>query len=231
MINPVQAAVATSLGLLTLALGFLAYRGYIRYVHAKVHVQLMWASGLALAAGAMAIETVVYVGFVDSLLLQAYVFLSAALVGILSLGATRALRSPRFESVYRAYTLAACGLVGVASFSIPVPTTTVVGGVISGNPPFLLLLFSIFVTGPATVVLLYSAVVALRKSRKWQTLLVIAGALVLGAGGTLYIASFPVALYYAEFVGIVLLFFGIISLQRFAASVAAPVPLGRSYSQ
>jgi hypothetical protein len=57
----------------------------------------------------------------------------------------------------------------------------------------------------------------------------IGGALILGAGGTLYIASFPVALYYAEFLGIILLFFGLISLPQ-VASNATPVSAGHTAS-
>ncbi len=223
-----QMAIGVSLGLLTLALAFLSVRGFLQYAERRVRMQLMWASGLALSAGAMAVETIIYAGIVDMLLLQAYVFLSAALVGVLSLGATKVLRSPRIERVYEIYTLACIALVGIAAFSVRVPTSIVQAGVITGNPPLLLILISTLVTGPATVVLLASAAVSLRRSRKWQTLLMIAGALVLGAGGTLYIASFPVALYYAEFIGIVLLFLGLVSLQKLAAATSAGEHAGSS---
>lgn len=40
------------------------------------------------------------------------------------------------------------------------------------------------------------------------------GASILVAGGALYIASFPVALYHAEFIGIVLIFVGLVSLPQ-----------------
>lgn len=216
-----QTAIGLSLGLLTLALVYLSARGFLQFLERRVTVQAMWASGMALSSAAMAVETMVYAGVLDMRLLQAYVFLSAALVGVLSLGATRVLRSPRLEQGYRYYTLAAIAVVGVACSTVRVPTSIVQGGVISGNPPLLLILLSTLVTGPATVVLLGSAVVALRRSHKWQNLLMIGGALVLGAGGTLYIASFPVALYYAEFVGIVLLFLGLVSLQKLATATSA----------
>lgn len=216
-------AIATSLVLLSLLLAVLTARGLARYLVSRMWTQLMWALGLGLATAAMAVEAVVYLGVVNETLLQAYVFFSAAIVGVLSLGATRVLRRPRVEWAYSAYTWAATAVVAVASFVVPVPTAIVSDGIISGNPPFLLLLLSTFVTGPATVVLLASSVVALRRSRKWQTLLMIAGALVLGAGGTLYIASFPVALYYAEFVGIIVLFLGLISLPQ-TAPVPTPAP-------
>jgi hypothetical protein len=103
------------------------------------------------------------------------------------------------------------------------------GGIITGNPPVLLLVLSSLVTGPATVVLLTASYLALRRSWRWQTLLMIAGAVILGAGGTLYIASFPVALYYAEFLGIILLFLGLMSLPQ-TSSHATPVSSGHTSS-
>jgi hypothetical protein len=213
--------IAVSLLALTVLLVVLAARAVARFFETKSRPQLMWGGGLALAAAAMAVESVVYFGIVTSPILQTYVFLSAAIVGVLSLGATRVLRSPRIERAYTGYILAASGLVAVACAMTPLPTAMVTGGIIAGNPPLLLILLSSLVTFPATVVLLTATVVSLRRSRRWQTLLMAAGAIILGAGGTLYIASFPIALYYAEFLGILLLFFGLVSLQ---SSTPAPSP-------
>jgi hypothetical protein len=216
--------IAVSLALLTAALGFLAGRAFVRGYRAKALVQIWWAGGLAMAGGAMAVETVVYLGLVDQPLLQSYVFLSAALVGVLSIGACRVLRRPRLERGYTGYILATCAVLGVASFLTPLSSGMVTQGIITGNPPLLILILSTFVTGPATIVLLTSAASSLRRSRDWRTLLMVAGALVLGAGGTLYIASFPVALYYAEFLGILLLFVGLLSLKPSGTSAPAPAP-------
>lgn len=220
--NPVADGVAVSLIVLTVILGVLTVRGLVKFRRTRSMVQLAWASGLALAAAAMAVEAVVYLGFVDEPLLRAYVFLSAAIVGVLSLGATRVLRSRLLERAYASYTIVTLGVVALASFLTPLPTAGMVtDGVITGNPPVLLLILSTVVTVPATVVLIVSAVVSLRRTWRWPTLLMVAGAFVLGAGGTLYIASFPVALYYAEFIGIVLLFFGLISLPKVESTASA----------
>ena len=174
--------------------------------------------GLALGAAATAIEFVVYLGVVTTPLLQGYVYLSAAIVGVLSLGSTRVLRSARFENAYTTYVLATCAAVGALSFTTPLPSSMVSAGVVSGNPPLLLIVLSSLVTGPATVVLLGAVVVSLRKTWRWQTMMMGIGASVLAAGGALYIASFPVALYYAEFIGIVLIFFGLVSLPQVTAT-------------
>jgi hypothetical protein len=206
------AGIAVSLALLCAALVVLALRGVAQYLHGGPRTQLMWGSGLALGAVAMGIETVIYLGVLDSILLQAYVLVSAAIVGVLSLGSTKVFRNARFENAYIGFVVASCALLGVFSFLTPLSSSMVSGGVISADPPLLLLILSSVVTGPATVVLIGAAVLSLRRTWKWQTLTLVAGAFVLGAGGTLYIASFPVVLYYAEFIGIGLLFTGIVSL-------------------
>ncbi len=216
--------IAVSLVALTILLVILAVRAILRYFETRSRPQIMWGGGLALAAAAMAVESVVYFGVVTSPILQTYVFLSAAIVGILSLGATRVLRSPRLENIYTAYTLAACAVVAAACAVTTLPTSMVSSGIITGNPPLTLIILSSLVTVPATVVLLTATFLSLRRSHRWQTLLMAAGALILGAGGTLYIASFPIALYYAEFAGILLLFLGLVSLQSSNAAASAPAP-------
>jgi hypothetical protein len=206
--------ITLSLGLLTATLGALSVRGLLRFVRERGRAQLMWGIGLGLAAVATAVELVVFAGVVSTPLLQAYVFFSAAIVGFLSLGSTRALRSRRFELGYTTYILAASALVAVLSFTTPLSTSMVSDGVVSGNPPLLLILVSSFVTVPATVVLLAAVVLALRNAWQWRTVMMGVGACVLAAGGALYIASFPVALYYSEFIGIVLIFLGLVTLPQ-----------------
>jgi hypothetical protein len=216
-----QVGIAGSLVGLTVLLVILCVRGFLEYARKRLRTQLMWASGLACAAGAMAVEAVVYLGYVSSPILEVYVFLSAAIVGILSLGATRILQRPRVEHGYTLYIVGTTALVGVASLLTPLSGSSMVtAGIITGDPPLTLLLFSSLVTGPATVVLLAASYLSLRRSWRWQTLLMIAGAVILGAGGTLYIASFPVALYYAEFLGIILLFLGLVSMPQASATAA-----------
>ena len=222
--DAVSVGIAGSLWALTVALAFLSVRGFLRFLEHRQLVQLSWAGGLGLSAAAMAIEAIVYLGVVNEPILQTYVFLTAALVGVLSIGATRVLRRPSFERAYAVYALAGCFALGIFCFLTPVSSAIVTGGIITGNPPLLLLIVSTFVTGPATVVLLGATVSSLRRSWNWRTLLMAAGALVLGAGGTLYIASFPVALYYAEFIGIVLLFVGLISLRASPSPAVNPRP-------
>jgi hypothetical protein len=228
-VNSESYAIFISLVSLSTLLFVLSVRGLLRFFETRSRSQLMWGLGLALATAAMAVESVVYLGLVTPPILQAYVFFSAAIVGVLSLGATRILRRPRVEGFYTAYIAVTSLGVAVASFLTPLSSSMVTNGIITGDPPVFLIVLSSLVTVPATVVLLTATALSLRRSWRWQTLLMAAGAIILGAGGALYIASFPIALYYAEFIGILLLFLGLVSLPQAApGSSVAPSPHGAS---
>jgi hypothetical protein len=223
-----HAGIALSLALLSLVLSGLAVQGLARAARDRSRHQLMFGIGLSFGTAALLIELAAYVGLVTGWLLQSYVFLSAAIVGVLSLGSARAFRPGRFEGIYTAYIAAVGAAVGWWSFTTPLSATMVQHGVIVGNPPLVLLLLSSLMTVPATVVLVVAAVLHLRRSFRPQGLLMISGASVLGAGGFLYIASFPVMLYYAEFVGILMLFLGLTDLSRLGLARPAASPSERS---
>ena len=225
--QPDQLAIAGSLAGLGAALAVLAVRGFYRAYTSRKLAQAMWGAGMALGAAAMAIEFLAYLGIVTEALLQSYVFLSAGIVGVLSLGAAGALHRPRLARAYAGFESSAIAVTAVASFLTPLPLSMVVGGIIVGNPPASLLILSSIVTVPATVVLLGTAVVSLRRAFRWSHVTMLAGACVLGAGGAFYIASFPVMLYYAEFVGIVMLFVGLVNLSRLGVTAPSATGLAR----
>lgn len=220
--------ISLSLGFLTVVLTVLAMRGFVRFYRTRRHSQLGWGVGLGFGAIATAIELSAYVGVVSTVMLQAYVFFSAAIVGTLSLGSLRGFRRPRLRYLYLGYIVATSAVVAAFCFTTPVSPSMVQAGVISGNPPAFLLVLSSLITVPATIVLLGFAVVSLRRSFHWKGVLMIAGASVLAAGGAFYIASFPVALYYAEFLGILLLFIGLTDFSRWLAPAGAPSPADRA---
>jgi hypothetical protein len=221
-VNAEDWGIAASLAVLTVVLTILAARGFVRFIQTRKHSQLGWGVGLGFGAVATGIELAAYLGAVSTLMLQAYVFFSAAIVGTLSLGSMRGFRRPIYRYLYTGYIIATSAVVGLFCFTTPVSASMVQEGVISGNPPAFLLILSSLITVPATIVLLGFAVVSLRRKFHWKGFLMIAGASVLAAGGAFYIASFPVALYYAEFVGIVLLFIGLTDFSRWIN--ATPVP-------
>ena len=219
--GPENLAIGASLAVLTALLVVLFVRDLLAFARTRSYSKLGWGLGLALAAAALGVETVVYLGWEPLVLLRAYYFFSAAIVGVLSLGALRVVRTRVLRLAYTAYATATTVLVGGASFLLPLPTGLVHDGIITGTPGLWLVVLSSLVTVPATAVLLVASAVALRRSRSWPTILLVSGALILGAGGTLDLASFPVALYYAEFSGIVLLFFGVVNLPTVSSSASA----------
>jgi hypothetical protein len=223
-VDALRWGIALSLAVLSVVLGLLSARGFVRFVRNHDRHQVMWAVGLSFGTAATSLELIAYLGVVTTSLLQAYVFFSAAIVGVLSLGALRAFHRVFWNRTYIGYIAATLAVVAFFTLKTPMPASMVQGGVISGNPPLLLLVLSSLVTVPATIVLLAACVMSLRKSFRMKGLMMMAGACVLGAGGAFYIASFPVILYYAEFIGIVLLFFGLVDLSRW--SLLAPATAG-----
>ncbi len=67
---------------------------------------------------------------------------------------------------------------------------------------------SSFVSFPAAFFIILIAALSYKKSRNIKLLSIIAGVIVVSIAGTLYIAAIPVFLYYAEFIGILLLWIG-----------------------
>jgi len=223
-------AITISLTLLTVVLAFLTIRGFRSWVYHPDGHRLAWPVGLSFATAATTIEVLAYIGTVDSVMLEAYVFFSAAIVGVLALGALRAFSSPRWIRGYLVFTIAGLGALAVTCFSTPLPSSMVQAGVISGDPTTLLLALSILITVPATVVLLWASVISLRRRFRWQGMMILTGAITLGTGGFLYIASFPVILYYAEFIGIFLLFLGLVDLSGLFASAPRDAHVGQQRS-
>ena len=87
-----SAGIAISLALLRLILGYLSIRGMYRAFGERSRHQLWFGLGLSCGTAALLVELLAYVGIVNSGLLQAYVFLSAAIVGVLSLGSAKSFR-------------------------------------------------------------------------------------------------------------------------------------------
>jgi hypothetical protein len=208
----------TALGGALTAIVFRRWRGSQR------RADFYWGLGLALVTLTLAQETVVYAGEVSDLFLRSYFFFVALLVGILSLGSAELALRPGIRRVYWAYLGVATLVMGYLTLVTPVPVGVVHHGVITGNPDLIVVLSSSVITFPAAVLMAGSALLGAIRGRRWNLLYIALGILVISAAGGLYIVSFPVTLYYAEFVGVVLLFLGFI---RLSAPSPQPVTGGR----
>jgi len=206
----IVAPLAGSLALVVLAALTLLLAGVEarRYRERGLRAHLFWSAGLALVVVTILFEAVFYFGVWSEPLAQSYLFLVAVLVGLLSLGSAELLLPERARPIYAAYVVATSALVGYLSFTQSVSPTILSDGVFTGNPTLAVILASSLVTVPAAAVMVVGSLKSAFKLKLWRLLYVTAGILVISAAGTLYIVSVPITLYFAEFVGVLLLFVG-----------------------
>ncbi len=186
-----------------------------------------WAVGLALVVVTLLEEAVFYGGLASVPYLRAYLFLVAVLVGALSLGSVQFWTRPLYRRAYAGYVVAVSGATGIACAFAPVSLSTIVGGVVTGALPLSIVLTSSLVTFPAAVVMVVGSLRDAVRTRVWRRLYVASGVIVISIAGGLYIAAFPISLYFAEFAGVVLLFLGFgVAPRRSAATLGRPAPAG-----
>jgi len=217
-------AVATSLGVLSAVAFFLALLVFLRYYRERQACHLYWSVGLFLVFVTLAEEVPLYLGVWSEPLIQSYLILVAVLVGILSLGSAELALSGRWRTLWFGYIGLMSAAVAVCGVIISVPSSVVVDGVVSGLPPPVIEVLSSLVTFPAAALLFVSSLYGAIRRRRPNLLYIALGTAVISAAGALYIASVPATLYYAEFVGVVLLFFGFVKIPRLVAPSPQPGP-------
>lgn len=193
------------LGLLAALLGVMEWRRYTRQ-GARAH--LYWSVGLGLVFVTLLEEAAFYAGYWSSALLGSYFFLVALLVGILSWGSSENGLPQKWRPIYMGYTLAVTAVVGVFCLLNPVSGSVLSQGVVTGNPSLGIILSSTALTVPAATLMAGLALLGVYRSHVWRLGFIAAGILVISAAGGLYIVSIPVTLYYAEFIGVFLLYVG-----------------------
>jgi len=170
--------------------------------------------GLFLVFVTLAQEVPLYVGIWSEPLIQSYLILVAVLVGVLSLGSAELSLPGRWRTLWFGYMGAMSVALVVCGLIVSVPSSVVVDGVVSGQLPPVIEVVSSLITFPAAALLFVSSLYGAIRQRRLNLLYIAAGTAVISAAGALYIASFPAALYYAEFVGVVLLFLGFVKIPR-----------------
>jgi len=196
-----------------------------KYRSGRSLAHLFWGVGIVLVGLTLAEEAGLYFGLWSQLLIRSYFVLVALLVGILSLGSAEISLSGRWRSAWFAYV----GLGGVASIVVGAITTVspsvLRAGVVWGSPPLALVLASTVLTVPSALLLIVSSAYGAVRQHRPRLLYVTVGTAVIALSGSLYIVSFPVALYYAEFLGVLLLFLGFVHIlgptHRTAVAAAA----------
>ena len=190
-------------------LSLLVLRRYVKGRHAS---HLYWGIGLLLVGVTMAQELVFYLGVWSEPFAQAYLVLVAVLVGILSLGSAELLLHGVWRRIWFGYVgLAAVAMVAVGVL-VRTPSSIVVDGVVTGLPPPAITAVSLLVTVPSSILLIVASLYGAFWKQRYHLLFVAVGTGVFAAAGALFLVSFPLSLYYAEFAGAVLLFLGFVRL-------------------
>lgn len=196
------AGVAVLLGALLIA----------RFLRDRRRAFLFWGAGILLTSLTLVEEAALYLGVWSELLIQSYLVLVAVLVGLLSLGSAELSLHGFARSAWTVYVGASSALLAGAAAVYPSSTAILADGVVTGLPPTPVLALSMLVTIPAALLLIVTSFYGAVWQHRYHLLFVTAGAIVLSASGGLYVAAFPLSLYYAEFAGVLLLFLGFVRL-------------------
>lgn len=206
--DPLRTVILISIGVLGLLAALLGVMEWRRYTRQGARSHLYWSIGLMLVFFTLIEEAIFYSGYWTSALLSSYFFLVALLVGILSFGSAENGLPAKWRGVYMGYTFAAMAVVAFFCAINPVSGSVLSQGVVTGNPSLGIILSSTALTVPAATLMAGLALLGVYRSHVFRLAYIAAGILVISAAGGLYIVSIPITLYYAEFVGVFLLYVG-----------------------
>ncbi|BCS91104.1 MAG: putative membrane protein [Candidatus Micrarchaeota archaeon] len=194
------------ISLLSLALAIVIT---VRYIKFRSKSLFFWSLGLW-AFTASAFEEVIFaLGLYSELLIDIYLFLVAMVVELLAMGSINLIRSNRSIRLYYIYSIIADMLL-FYSLYISKVGNIIENYIVYGSLPLSVVITSSIITFPAAVIIAAIAALSYKRDHNKKLLSIIAGVIVVSIAGTLYIAQFPAFLYYAEFIGILLLWIGFI---------------------
>lgn len=180
-----------------------------------------WSIGLWLFTLGVLEEVMFSVGLYSQFLIRSYLVIVAVLVMFLAMGSLQLTDYRRFRILYYLYSLATTVFILLVMYITPIGNI-ISNYVVFGPLPILVTISSSLITFPAAVIILIVALMSYRRTQSYKMLSIIAGVIVVSVAGTLYIAKFPAFLYYAEFVGILLLWIGFFNPVRKRAPMASP---------
>ena len=217
--------VMVSLVMLTLLAALMSGIELNRYRMQGRRAHLFFGAGLGLVSATLLLEIVFYLGTLNTIALGSYLFLVALLVGVLSLGSAEEGLQGIYRTAWRVYVASLAAIIAIACFLEPAASSIVVNGIVTGVPPLGIVIASSILTIPAALLMAGLALHAAVKFRALRLVFIAVGILVIAVAGTLYIVSIPVTLYYAEFIGVILLFFGFGGIRP--GPTTRPRPMGR----
>ncbi len=207
-----QAVVEVSTIIIFLLSAVLAVYLTRNYLRIKARSLIFWSAGLWLFALGVILEILFAFGIYSEFLIATYLFVVALLVNSLALGSMELLKSRKLKWPYYIFSIAA---ETALLYSLVVSN---IGNIIStyvvwGILPLLVVTMSSIITFVAAIILVVIAVMTYLRTKNKKMLSIIAGVIIVSVAGSLYIVQFPAFLYYSEFIGIVLLWFGFFSFK------------------
>jgi len=173
---------------------------------------LYWGVGILLVFVTLLEEAALDAGDWSQPLIRSYLVLVAVLVGVLSLGSAELSLAGRWRAAWFGFVGLACAACAVVGALTSVSSSIMFQGVVWRLPPMDVVVASSVVTVPSALMLIVSSLYVVVRQRRFQLLYITVGTAVLSLSGSLYVASFPAAQYYAEFAAVVLLFLGFVSV-------------------
>jgi hypothetical protein len=183
-----------------------------KYMKGKGRPYLYWSIGMWAFAVAAFEEIVFAFNYYDPVLINIYFFLVAMVVLFLSLGSVELIKSAKIKKYYMVFSILATILLIYSLVVTPEPgqSKLITGYVVTGLPALFVIITSSIIVYPASAALVVIALKSYLKRRVIKPLYIIAGVIVISAAGSLYLLSFPIFLYFSEFIGIVLLWLGLV---------------------
>jgi hypothetical protein len=211
--NTMMAIVIVSTLVITLLSAWLAVLLYSNYREKKNLSYVFWSAGLAFFAIGTLLEALFAYGIYSQLLAKFYLFVVAILVVLLGEGSALALRNKIVTYAFTMFAVAA-SLFTLYALAVSTIGNIIVNYVVYGSLPIYVVIASSVATFPAVIMIIAAAVISYRHTHNVKMLSIIAGVIIVSIAGTLYIVQFPVLLYYAEAIGIALLWLGFYSRKR-----------------
>jgi len=217
-------AIALSIAVESLIALLLAALILVRFRRTGRRWYLFWGLGVLLVFVTLAEESALDAGVWSQWLIRSYLVLVAVLVGILSVGSAELALKDWGRKAWIGYVAASCGACAVVGGLTPISSTIMFQGVVWGLPPTDVVVISSVVAVPSALLLIVTSLYGAIRERRTQLLFITAGTAVFSLAGSLYVASFPAAMVYAEFAATLLLFVGFARVGDRPREVPRPVP-------
>ncbi len=175
----------------------------------KQKSHLFWSVGLWLFAITVLMETLFSQGIYSGLLIDSYLLLVVILVEMLALGSIQLIKSKLYRDIYYAFVAIITAITAYLIFSKD-QGNLIMNYVVAGQPSIPVIIASSVATFVAVIIIVFIAAISYRKTHNMKMISIITGVCIVSIAGTLYIASYPYLLYYAEFIGMALLWLGFV---------------------